>query len=102
MILLFFVLFKQWARFKEFGASDFDYIIVDEAHHCASKSYNFIFEYFQPKFLLGLISTPERFDGKDIYERFDNNIAINIRLKDALELDLLSLLIILVLVTCKV
>lgn len=89
MILLFFVLFKQWARFKEFGASDFDYIIVDEAHHCASKSYNFIFEYFQPKILLGLISTPERFDGKDIYERFDNNIAINIRLKDALELDLL-------------
>lgn len=76
-------------KYQEFDKESFDYIIVDEAHHCASKSYQFIFEYFKPKFLLGLTATPERYDGKDIYQKFDNNIALNVRLKNALDENLL-------------
>lgn len=76
-------------RFHEFKKNEFDYIIVDEAHHCASNSYDFIFNYFESKFLFGLTATPERYDGKDIYEKFDNNIALNVRLKDALNENLL-------------
>lgn len=77
---------KKYLKFKQ---DEFDYIIVDEAHHCASDSYEFIFNYFKSKFLLGLTATPERFDGKDIYEKFANNVAVNIRLKEALNENLL-------------
>ena len=37
----------------------FDYIIIDEVHHGGAKTYQSIFEYFKPKFLLGITATPE-------------------------------------------
>ena len=73
---------------NEFAKDDFDYIIIDEAHHAADNSYTKIINYFTPKFLLGLTATPERTDGKDIFEIFDFNRAVNIRLRDSLEKDL--------------
>ena len=76
-------------NFKKVKKDFFDYIILDEAHHSASESYQLVFDYFTPKFLLGLTATPDRFDGKDIYEKFDNNIVMNIRLREALNEDLL-------------
>lgn len=69
----------------EFKEDDFDYIIVDEAHHSASSSYQKILEYFKPKFLLGMTATPERSDGENIFEIFDNNVALEVRLYDALK-----------------
>ncbi len=54
----------------EFEADAFDYIIVDECHHAAAKTYQKIFSYFQPKFILGLTATPERSDGQDMLELF--------------------------------
>ena len=73
----------------EFKPDDFDYIVLDEAHHAASSQYKNILDYFKPRFLLGLTATPERTDGQDIYSIFDNNIAIEIRLRQALEFNLI-------------
>ena len=56
----------------EFRPETFDYIIVDECHHAAAKTYQKIFSYFNPKFILGLSATPERSDGEDMLELFQN------------------------------
>lgn len=74
---------------KTFRRDEFDYIVIDEVHHAGAKSYKKIIEYFKPKFMLGLTATPERTDGEDIFSLFDNNIAYEIRLKRAMEEDLL-------------
>lgn len=73
---------------EDFTPDEFDYIIIDEAHHAADNSYTKILNYFKPKFLLGLTATPDRTDGKDIFSIFDFNRAVNIRLRDSLEKDL--------------
>lgn len=67
----------------------FDYIIIDETHRAAADSYQKILSYFEPKFLLGMTATPELSDGRDIYGIYDNNIAYEIRLQQAMENDLL-------------
>lgn len=40
----------------------YDYIVVDEFHHAAAKSYQSLLEYYRPKILLGLTATPERME----------------------------------------
>ncbi len=47
-------------------------------------------DYFTPKFLLGLTATPNRSDKESIYEVFDENIACDIRLNEALENNLVA------------
>ena len=71
--------------YENFSSEQFDYIIIDEAHHITSPSYKKVVDYFNPKFLLGLTATSNRMDGNSIYEVFDENIACDIRLNDALE-----------------
>ena len=73
---------------EDFAPNEFEYIIIDEAHHAADNSYSKILNYFKPQFLLGLTATPERTDGKDIFSIFDFNRAVNIRLRDSLEKNL--------------
>lgn len=75
--------------FEIFDKHEFDYIIIDEAHHCISPSYKKVLDYFEPKFLLGLTATSNRMDGNSIYEIFDDNIACNIKLNDALKENLI-------------
>lgn len=71
-------------------APDFyDYIVVDEFHHAAAPSYKKLLEYYQPKILLGLTATPERMDGKSILPYFNNRIAAEIRLPEAIDRKLL-------------
>ncbi|KLD98888.1 DEAD/DEAH box helicase [Aliarcobacter butzleri] len=77
------------SNFLEFLQDFFEYIIIDEAHHVASSSYKKILDYFKPKFLLGLTATSNRMDGNSIYEVFDENIALDIRLNEALENNLI-------------
>lgn len=62
----------------------YDYIVIDEVHHVAAKSYRRIMEKFRPKILLGLTATPERMDGQDITQDFDGHISAEIRLDTAL------------------
>lgn len=51
---------------NRFDPHHFDYIIVDEFHHAAARTYRRLIGHFQPKFLLGLTATPERTDGGDL------------------------------------
>ena len=67
----------------------YDYIIVDEFHHAAAPTYQKLLEYYQPKILLGLTATPERMDGKSILGYFNNRIAAEIRLPEAIDRKLL-------------
>ena len=67
----------------------YDYIVLDEFHHAAANSYKKLLDYFKPKYLLGLTATPERHDGLDILHYFDNHIAAEIRLPDAINRKLL-------------
>ena len=71
------------------SADYYDYIIIDECHHQKAKSYRSILNYFKPKILLGLTATPERMDGGDVLEDFDNKIAAEIRLPEAMNRKLL-------------
>ena len=73
-----------------FKANDFDYIVLDEAHHATAGSYLRLWDYFQPKFWLGMTATPERTIGADsVYKQFNYNIGYEIRLQRALEEDML-------------
>lgn len=71
--------------YNDFKEDEFDYIVIDEAHHSASETYKKVIDYFKPKFLLGITATPERTEGKDIFSIFDNNISLEVRLNEALE-----------------
>lgn len=73
---------------EEFDPRQFDYIIIDEVHHGAASTYQNIISYFRPAFLLGLTATPERMDGKSIYDIFENNVPFDLRLREAIENDL--------------
>ena len=72
-----------------FDNDEFEYIIFDEAHHLGNNQTRKIFEYFKPKFILGMTATPERLDGFDIFKLFNYNIACEIRLNDAMKEDLI-------------
>ncbi len=67
----------------------YDYIIVDEFHHAAAPMYKKLLTYYRPKVLLGLTATPERMDGKNILEYFNNRISAEIRLPEAIDRKLL-------------
>ena len=71
-------------------APDFyDYIVVDEFHHAAAPTYQKLLDYYRPQILLGLTATPERMDGKSVLPYFNNRIAAEIRLPEAIDRKLL-------------
>jgi superfamily II DNA or RNA helicase len=71
--------------FHEFEKDEFEYLIIDEAHHATSPTYQTVLNYFEPKFTLGMTATPERSDGYNVFDLFDNNVALEVRLHEALE-----------------
>ena len=69
----------------EYFAPDyFTYLVIDEFHHAVTDQYQRIVNYFKPQFMLGLTATPERMDGKSIYEICDYNVPYEITLKEAI------------------
>lgn len=74
----------------QLNPEEFDYILIDEAHRVAAPTYQKILNHFTPKFLLGMTATPERMDKQNIYEIFDYHLAYEIRLKDALNEQMLT------------
>ena len=72
-----------------FDKNEFDYIVIDEVHHSAASTYQKIINHFQPEFLLGLTATPDRMDGQDVYDLFGNNVPYDLRLREAMENDLI-------------
>lgn len=79
--------------YTQYDPDYFDAIVYDEAHHASANSYKKLMTYFEPKFTLGMTATPDKrddqFEGKNIYELFNHQIAYEIRLQEALEEDLL-------------
>lgn len=73
----------------DFEPTRFDYIIIDECHHAAAKSYAAIMGYFKPSFTLGLSATPERADGEDILRIF-KNVAHKMDLETAVKRGILA------------
>lgn len=65
-------------------ADYYDFIIIDEVHHGAADSYQKLLSHYKPKILLGMTATPERMDGLDIKKYFDDAIASEIRLTEAI------------------
>lgn len=74
----------EYLKEKYFSEDYFDYIVIDEFHHAVNEQYRKIVNYFKPKFMLGLTATPERMDGKNIYEICDYNVPYEISLKEAI------------------
>ena len=74
----------QYLNERYFPADYFQYIVVDEFHHAVTDQYRRIVDYFKPEFLLGLTATPERMDGRSIYEICDYNVPYEISLKEAI------------------
>lgn len=73
----------------KFRKDEFQTIIIDEAHRIGASSYQYIMDYFEPQFWLGMTASPERTDSYDVYQAFHHNIAYEIRLQQALEENLL-------------
>jgi superfamily II DNA or RNA helicase/HKD family nuclease len=76
--------------FQEIDPARFDMVIVDEFHHAEATTYRKLLELLRPKYLLGLTATPERADGQDIRHWFAGHTAVELRLWEALERQLLS------------
>ena len=63
----------------------FDVVIVDEFHHAAAASYERVLNHVAPRELLGLTATPERSDGMSVLHWFDDRIAAELRLWEAID-----------------
>lgn len=74
----------EYLTAKYFVPDYFDYIVIDEFHHAVNDQYMRIVNYFKPQFLLGLTATPERMDGRNIYEICDYNVPYEISLTEAI------------------
>ncbi|TGD72519.1 DUF3427 domain-containing protein [Mangrovimicrobium sediminis] len=72
-----------------FSRDHFDYIVVDEFHHAAARTYQRLLIHFEPRFLLGLTATPERTDQSDILALCDDNLVFSRDLFHGIEMGLL-------------
>lgn len=59
-------------RLEQFSKDFFDTIIIDEAHHCISDSYQKVLNYFDSANVLGVTATPDRGDMKDLGTYFES------------------------------
>ena len=58
-------------RLNQFPEDYFDTIIIDEAHHCISDSYQKVLEHFPEAQILGVTATPDRGDMRNLGSYFD-------------------------------
>jgi superfamily II DNA or RNA helicase len=70
-------------------ADAFEYVVVDEFHHAAARTYRRLLEHMCPQILLGLTATPERSDQMDVLKWFNGQTSAEIRLPDAINRRLL-------------
>lgn len=60
------------SRLNKFDEDYFNTIIIDEAHHCISDSYQRVLNHFHDAKVLGVTATPERGDMKNLGSVFEN------------------------------
>lgn len=59
-------------RLKRFPADYFNTIVIDEAHHCISDSYQRVLNHFHDAKVLGVTATPDRGDMKNLGSVFES------------------------------
>lgn len=59
-------------RLAKFAEDYFDTIIIDEAHHCLSDSYQKVLGHFPKSKVLGVTATPDRGDMRNLGEYFES------------------------------
>lgn len=62
----------QPLRLEKFPSDYFTDIVVDEAHHCLSDSYQRVLAHFPNANILGVTATPDRGDMKNLGQYFDS------------------------------
>lgn len=60
------------SRLSRFPDDYFDTIIIDEAHHCISDSYQRVLQHFPEAKVLGVTATPDRGDMKNLGQVFES------------------------------
>lgn len=70
-------------RLKKFPPDYFDAIIIDEAHHCISPSYQTVLQHFGASKVLGVTATPDRADMKNLGSYFES-LAFEYTMPDAI------------------
>ncbi len=60
------------ARLQKFPADYFDTIVIDEAHHAVSDSYQRVLQHFAQAKVLGVTATPDRGDMRNLGQVFDS------------------------------
>lgn len=63
---------SRTSRLMKFDPDEFQTIIVDEAHHALSDSYQKVLNYFAGAKVLGVTATPDRGDKKNLAEFFES------------------------------
>lgn len=59
-------------RLNAYAQNAFSLIIIDEAHHCLSESYQKVLGYFNSSKVLGVTATPDRADQKSLGKYFNS------------------------------
>lgn len=59
-------------RLSQFPPDYFDFIVVDEAHHCISDGYQRVLKHFDSANVLGVTATPDRGDMRNLGSYFDS------------------------------
>ena len=62
----------QEKRLQQFPPDYYSSVIVDEAHHCLSDSYQRVLEHFSSANVLGVTATPDRGDMRNLSRFFDS------------------------------
>ena len=75
---------------KRIDPDAYDYVVVDEFHHAAARTYRELLDTLRPRFLLGLTATPFRGDRQDIGELCGGNVVVNYELRSGVELGILT------------
>lgn len=77
------------SRLRRFSPDHYGTIIVDEAHHALSDSYQNILNYFSSAKVLGVTATPDRGDKQNLGKYFED-IAYEYSIRDAINEGYLS------------
>lgn len=76
-------------RLKQFPSDYFNTIIIDEAHHCLSESYQRVLNHFDGAKVLGVTATPDRGDMRNLGSFFES-LAYEYKLPQAIKSGFLS------------
>ena len=72
-----------------FRQTKVDYLILDEFHHAAARSYRHVIKALDPDFLLGLTATPFRGDRQDVLALCGGNVIVAYELRQGIDFGVL-------------